>query len=346
MPQAVRQAVRAFASLTVFRLSVVEYRMVELGYTAISESHGPDALVENVAEAERRGMDYAMVSDHYHPWTTRQGESPFVWGVLGAMARETDEIPIGTNVTAPIIRVHPAVVAQAAATAAAQLEGRFVFGVGTGENLNEHVVGERWPPHDLRLEMLAEAVEIVRLLWEGGSKTYRGDHYTVENACVFTLPDELPPIMVAAGGERTAAAAGHYGDALVSTSSDPDLVERFEQASETDQEEPHFGQIHVRFEEDEESAKETAYEQWPNAAVAGQLGQDLPTPAHFEQAARMIDPDDVAERVVLGSDPDDYVEKIESFVDAGYENVHVHQIGDDQEAFLEFYTEEVAPSFR
>jgi G6PDH family F420-dependent oxidoreductase len=325
--------------------------MVELGYAALSEEHGPDELVEYVAEAERRGVDYAMVSDHFHPWTTAQGESPFVWGTLGAIARETDEITVGTAVTCPIIRVHPAIVAQAAATAASQLDGRFVFGVGTGENLNEHVVGERWPPHDARLDMLEEAVEIIRLLWEGGEKTYRGDHYTVENARVFTLPDERPPIAVAAGGEISAAAAGHYGDGLIATSPKSDLVERYRKGDERDapggatDEDFYIGQTHVCYAEDEDDAVETAYETWPNAAMSGELGQELATPAHFEQAAEMIDPEDIAESVVCGSDADEYIEALEEFVDAGFDRVHLHQIGPDQSEFLEFYAEEVLPSF-
>lgn len=318
--------------------------MTELGYACLSEEHGPDAMVDYVAEAERLGLEYATVSDHFHPWTTAQGESPFVWNVLGAMARETEEITIGTAVTAPIIRIHPAVVAQAAATTAAQLEGRFFFGVGTGENLNEHVTGERWPPHDVRLDRLEEALEVIQLLWQGGTKTYRGEHYTVENARVFTLPEAPAPIVVAAGGERTAAAAGHLGDGLMATAPDEDVVERFRRAAGEPDDATFYGQTHVCYAEDEREAVETAHERWPNAAMGGELGQILPTPAHFEQAAETVDPEDVAEAVVCGPDADEYVEAIEAFVEAGYDRVHLHQIG-DQEAFLRFYVEEVAPSF-
>lgn len=318
--------------------------MTELGYAMLSEEHGPDEIAKYIAEAEQRDIDYATVSDHFHPWTTTQGESPFVWGVLGAVAQETEEITIGTAVTAPIIRVHPAIVAQAAATAAIQLPDRFVLGVGTGENLNEHIIGERWPPHDIRLDMLEEAIEIIQLLWEGGTKTYRGDHYSIENARVFTLPDEPPPIVVAAGGERAAAASGHYGDGLMATAPNPDIIDRFEEATEGESE-AYFGQIHACYAQDKEEAVRTAHEQWPNSALSGELGQELPTPAHFEQAAEMVDPEDVAEKVVCGADIDDYIEEIQEFVDAGYDHIHVHQIGSDQEEFLEFYSEEVVPSF-
>jgi G6PDH family F420-dependent oxidoreductase len=318
--------------------------MPELGYACLSEEHGPDEIVEYVAEAERRGLDYAMISDHFHPWTTAQGESPFVWSVLGALGRETDEIGLGTAVTAPIVRVHPAIVAQAAATVGVQTDGRFVLGVGTGERLNEHVVGERWPPHDVRLDMLEEAIEILRLLWEGGEKTYRGDHFTVENARVFTLPEEPPPIAVAAGGESAAAAAGHYGDALISTSPDEAVVERYE-AGSREAREPHVGQFHVCYADDEDEAIDTTLETWPNAAMPGELGQELATPAHFEQAAKMVDREDVAEHAVCGDAADDYVEKREAFLDAGFDRVHLHQIGPQQAEFLEFYENEVMPSF-
>ncbi len=326
------------------QLTVVDSDMAQLGYAALSEEHPPDEMVEYVTEAERRGVAYAMVSDHYHPWTTEQGESPFIWSVLGAIGQQTSEIPVGTAVTAPIIRIHPAIVAQAAATVACQLPDRFVLGVGTGENLNEHIIGERWPPHDVRLDMLEEAIEIIRLLWEGGTKTYRGDHYTVENARVFTLPDDPPLIAVAASGERTAAAAGHYGDRLITTAPDPDVIERFARGNVID-EVTAYGQTHVCYAEDDDEALETALETWPNAAMSGELGQDLPTPAHFEQAGELVEKEDIAESVVCGSDADEFIDTIEEFVNNGFEYVHLHNIGPHQEDFLEFYTEEVTPSF-
>ena len=171
----------------------------EIGYALSSEEHAPADLVRYARLAEERGFTYALISDHFHPWTDRQGQSPFVWSVIGAIAEATERLRLGTGVTCPTIRIHPAIIAQAAATAAALMPGRFFLGVGTGENLNEHILGDRWPEGRVRLEMLEEAIEVIRLLWQGGYQSHHGTHYTVEQARLYTLPDEPPPIMVAAG---------------------------------------------------------------------------------------------------------------------------------------------------
>ena len=196
--------------------------MATLGYALSSEEHRPGDLVRYARLAEEAGFPFALISDHYHPWVDRQGQAPFVWGVLGGIAQATGRLRVGTGVTCPTTRLHPAIVAQAAATAAALLPGRFFLGVGTGENLNEHILGDRWPPHDLRLARLEEAVAVIRLLWRGGVQTHRGEHYTVEHARVYTLPDEPVPIMVAAGGPHAAEVAGRIGDGLIGTA--PDAV--------------------------------------------------------------------------------------------------------------------------
>ena len=318
--------------------------MVELGYALSSEEHGPSALVEYARRAEDVGFEFASLSDHFHPWIERQGNSPFAWTVLGGIAEATDDLEVGTGVTCPIVRVHPAVVAQAAATTAAAMDGRFYFGVGTGENLNEHVVGERWPPHPVRLEMLAEAVEILRELWTGEEYTHHGEHFTVENARLFTVPGDPPPIHVAASGTRTAAAAGRMGDGLISTAPDEEVVESFR--DEGGEDAPTIGQLTVCWDEDESAAVETAHEWWPNTALPGQLGQDLLTPVHFEQAVELVEPEDVAEAMVCGADVDEHVAAIEEFVDAGFDRVYVHQVGPDQESFFEGYEAEVLPAFQ
>lgn len=318
-------------------------RVPELGYALSSEEHGPTDLVDNAVHAESVGLDFAMVSDHYHPWTSEQGHSPFVWSTLGAIARETERIHVGTGVTCPIIRMHPAIVAQAAATTAIMFEDRFFLGVGTGERLNEHVLGNRWPSYDERLSMLAEAVSVMRDLWSGEMVDHDGEYFTVENAKVYTRPDDPPEIAVAASGTNTATVAGDIGDALVTTAPDGDTAAAFADAHNGDA--PRYGQAAVCYAETEREGRKTMHEQWPNGGLPGVLGQELPTPGVFEQAAELVTEDDVAGGLPCGPDANDFIESIQEYVDAGYDHVYLHQIGDDQDAFLEFYAEEVMPSF-
>jgi G6PDH family F420-dependent oxidoreductase len=316
---------------------------VQLGYAISSEEHAPLDLVANAARAEEAGFGYVVVSDHFHPWIDRQGSSPFVWGVLGGIAQRTKRLRVGTGVTCPTIRIHPAIVAQAAATAAAMLPGRFFLGVGAGENLNEHVLGDRWPPADLRREMLEEAVDLMRELWSGDLTTRRGRHYTVEGARLYTLPDEPIEVMVAAGGPKSAELAGRIGDGLVGTAPERELLDAFDDAGGTGK--PRFGQVTVCWAESEEQARRTAFEIWPNAALEGPLAQELPLPSHFEAAAGMVTEDDVAKTVVCGPHAERHAEAIDAFVDAGYDHVYVHQIGPDQEGFLRFAERELLPRY-
>jgi coenzyme F420-dependent glucose-6-phosphate dehydrogenase len=318
--------------------------MTQFGCTLSSEEHGPRALVRNAAAAEEAGFDFLMVSDHYHPWVDRQGHSPFVWAVLGGIAQVTERVRVGTGVTCPIIRMHPAIVAHAAATAAVMLEGRFLFGVGTGENLNEHVVGEQWPPIDQRLDMLEEAIEVMRLLWKGGSQSHRGRYFTVQQARLYDLPDHPPPVLVAAKGERATELAGRIGDGLIAVAPDRETVQTFESSGGSGK--PRFGQLHVCWADDEATARRTAYEWWPNAAIGGELGVELPLPRHFEQAAENVGEGDVAKAVVCGPDPDGHIEALREYVDAGFDHLWVHQIGPEQEGFLRFYEQQVLPKVR
>ena len=315
--------------------------MTNVGYTLSSEEHGPNELVEYAGRAEAVGFDFLSISDHYHPWTSTQGEAPFVWGTLGGVAQATDDVHVEMGVTCPTMRIHPAVVAQAAATAVTMLEGRFGFGVGTGERLNEHVLGDHWPPHHVRLEMLEEAVEVMRTLWDGGLTSHEGKHYTVEGARLFTLPEEPPEVHVSAFGERTAEAAGRFGDGFWTTGPREELLEAYRSGGG---EGPSYTQLHVCYAEDEETAVETAYEHWPNSALAGDLNTELPTPTQFEQAVEMVSKEDIAEGDILTDpDPEAHVKEVQKFFDAGYENLVVHQVGPDQEAFFEFYEDEVLP---
>jgi coenzyme F420-dependent glucose-6-phosphate dehydrogenase len=315
--------------------------MVEFGYTLSAEEHGPADLVRWARTAEDAGFAFALISDHFHPWIDRQGHSPFVWTVLGGIAEATERLRVGTGVTCPLIRIHPAIVAQAAATTAALMPGRFFLGLGTGENLNEHILGDRWPPAAMRLEMLEEAVELIRLLWQGEEVTHRGRHYTVENARIYTLPEEPPPILLAAAGEKATELAGRIGDGLIGTSPDAEQIRRFERAGGDDK--PRYAQLHVCWAETEEEAKRTAREWWPNTSLPGELGVELPLPRHFEQAAETLSEDDVAEKVSCGPDPERHLEAIRAYVDAGFDHVYIHQVGPAQDGFFRFYEEQILP---
>ncbi len=308
------------------------------GYTLSSEEHGPLELVGFARRAESAGFEFASISDHFHPWVDEQGQSPFVWSVIGAIAGTTERIRIGTGVTCPTIRIHPAIVAQAAATAATMMPGRFSLGVGTGENLNEHILGEKWPAPGERLEMLEEAIEVIRLLWDGGYQSFRGDYYTVEAARLYTLPEEPPPLVVAADKPLAVDLAGRAGDGLWSTKPDPDVVEGFREAGG---EGPRYVQIHNCWAATEEKATETAHRVWPNAAIGGELPQELALPRHYEQAAQSVRPEEVAEKVVCGPDVERYVEAAQECLDAGFDHVYFHQIGPDQEGFFRFWESEL-----
>src|SRR5215217_2491545 len=317
--------------------------MAQIGYTLTSEEFGPRELVGLALRAEEAGFDFASISDHFHPWVSRQGNSPFVWAVIGAIAEATERLRVGTGVTCPTIRIHPAIVAHASATAALMLEGRFFLGVGSGENLNEHVLGDRWPPVRDRLDLLEEAVEIIRELWSGKLVSHRGRRYEVANARLYTTPEEPPPVMVAAGGEAAAELAGRIGDGLVLASPSEDAVSKF--AESGGEGKPRYGQCHVCFAESEAEAKKTALEWFPNIALPGELSQELPQPAHFEQAASLLSEDDMAEVVACGPDQDRHVEMVQRFVDAGCDHVYLHQIGPDQDGFFDFYAREILPRF-
>jgi G6PDH family F420-dependent oxidoreductase len=317
--------------------------MIELGYALSSEEHSPNDLVRDAVRAEQAGFRFALISDHYHPWIDRQGHSPFVWSVIGGISQATKTLRLGTGVTCPTVRIHPAIIAQAAATAAAMMPGRFFLGVGSGEALNEHILGDHWPPADIRLEMLEEAVELIRLLWNGDELNYMGAYYTVENARIYTLPKDLPPIYVAASGSNAAELAGRIGDGLISTTPDKELVEKFGASGGGGK--PCYGQIAVCYDENEARARRTAYEWWPTAGVPGSLHADLPTPAHFEDAAKLVTEEMVAESIICGPDRRRHMDEIRKMIEAGFDHVYIHQIGPDQESFIDFYQKEILPEF-
>lgn len=316
---------------------------MEVGYFLSTEEHPPRDLVTLARLADRAGFTRLWISDHYHPWNGEQGQSPFVWSVIGALS-EVCRLPVTTAVTCPTMRIHPAVVAQAAATASVMLEGRFALGVGTGEALNEHVLGDRWPTGMERREMLAEAVEVMRRLWAGRNVNHRGTHYQVSDARLYTVPDQPPPVYVSAFGPRSAALAGQLGDGLISVLPDASLVRAFRDSGGV-------GKVaqagfKVCYDPDEDEARCTAFRLWGNTWLPGELGQTLPLPRHFEQATALVHEGMADQNAVCGADLSRHVAHLRAFQDAGYDEVYVCQIGPVSEEFFDFYAGQVLPAFR
>jgi coenzyme F420-dependent glucose-6-phosphate dehydrogenase len=317
---------------------------LEYGYNLSSEEHSPNDLVKNARRAEEIGLDFALISDHYHPWLDRQGHSAFVWSVIGGIAHVTERLRLGTGVTCPIMRIHPAIIAQAAATSAAMMPGRFFLGIGSGENLNEHILGDHWPPAPIRLEMLEEAVEIIRLLWEGEEASYYGTFYTVEDARIYTLPDELPPIYMASSGEISAQLAGRIADGLIGTAPLEKVMENFDEGGGKGK--PRYGKVDVCWAPTVEEGENIAFEQWANTGVKGQLNQELATPALIEQATTMVTKEDVTKNIACGPDPERLLQEISKYVDIGYDHIYFHQIGPNQDGFFEFCEKKIMPELR
>jgi coenzyme F420-dependent glucose-6-phosphate dehydrogenase len=317
--------------------------MVRIGYALSSEEHEATDLVRNAQRAEAIGLDFVSVSDHYHPWVDAQGHSPFVWAVLGGIAATTERIDVATGVTCPIMRIHPAVIAQATATVATMLPGRFAFGVGSGEALNEHVTGVHWPQADVRLDMLEEAVHVIRELWEGGLYSHRGAHFTVENARLYSVPDSPPPVIVSGGGPKAAELAGRIGDGFWGMGPNAELVETFRKAGG---EGPAYAQVTCCWGTDEKAARRQAFEIWPNAGLTGQLAQELALPSYFEAACEPLTEDKVTENLPCGPDVAPYLDSFRTYVDAGFDHVYFHQIGPDQQGFLDFCERELLPRLR
>ena len=312
---------------------------MKIGCFLACEEFGPRELVEQARRAEAAGFHALWISDHYHPWNDQQGHSAFVWSVIGALSEATS-LPVTTGVTCPTVRIHPAVIAQAAATSAVMLEGRFNLGVGSGEALNEHILGTHWPEADVRLEMLEEAVEVMRTLWSGGQRSHRGRHYTVENARVYDLPDEPPPVLVSGFGPKAVRLAARIGDGFATTSPDKDSIDLYRSEGGT-------GPVHagtkVCFMADEDEARRTAHRLWPNEGLPGELAQILPTPAHFAQACELVEPEMLSAPV--GPDLDAHAESLQAYADAGVDELFVQQIGPEQDAFFETWAKEILPRF-
>jgi len=314
---------------------------MRVGYFLSSEEYGPDKLIEQARLAEDAGFSSLMISDHYHPWNDAQGQSPLVWSMIGALS-QVSSLPITTAVTCPIIRLHPAIVAQAAATSAVLTGGRFVLGVGTGEALNEHILGHHWPNAEIRLEMLEEAVELMRLLWTGETVNHRGRHYTVENARIYTRTDEPPKVYVSAFGPRAMALATRIGDGYISTQPDGELVRRFREGGGGQR--PSVGLMKGCYAGSRADAVSIAHRLWATSGVPGELSQLLPTPRHFEQAASLVTDEMTSQALPCGPDAKVHLEFAGRYRDAGFDELHVAAIGPHYRELIALYRDEVLPA--
>jgi len=313
--------------------------MPEFGYFLSSEEHGAPELVRQAQQAEQAGFQSAWISDHFHPWLDSQGESPFVWCTIGGIAATT-KLRVTTAVTCPTIRTHPAIVAHAAATAATMLDGRFSLGVGSGENLNEHVLGDHWPAAGVRLEMLEESIEVMRALWTGDVVSHYGRHYTVENARLYSVPATAPPVLVSGFGPKATDLAARIGDGYINTSPDGELVRRYVDGGGRG---PKAAGVKVCWGDHEDQCKKLAHELWRSSGVPGELSQELRMPAHFEQAAELVTPEKLAEKIPCGPDPERHLAAIRPYIDAGYDEIYISQVGMDQDGFFTFFNNELRP---
>ncbi|MBV8451479.1 MAG: TIGR03557 family F420-dependent LLM class oxidoreductase [Deltaproteobacteria bacterium] len=317
--------------------------MLSIGYSLSSEELSPSDLVKYCAMAESTGFTFAMISDHFHPWTHRQGNSPFVWAVLGAVAEATDQIRIGTAVTCPTMRIHPAIVAQAAATVAMLLPDRFMLGLGTGENLNEHIVGGKWPTGGTRLAMLEEALTVICTLWKGQLTNHLGEYFKVENAQIFSRPENSPPILIAAAKKKAAQLAGRRADGLISTAPNKSLVEAFRRTGGEGK--PCYGQIAMCWARTEEDGQARARAIWPNALISGEVTTELSLPRHFEEVTGNMGPEMISSvgGISCGPRTEKHIASIRKYAEAGYDHIFIHQIGPDQSDFLKFAQSELLP---
>jgi G6PDH family F420-dependent oxidoreductase len=319
------------------------YRCVmKIGYFLSTEEYGPAELLEQAKAAEDAGFEGLWISDHYHPWNDEQGHSAFVWGVIGAIS-QVCALPVTTAVTCPTMRIHPAVIAQAAATAGVLLDGRFTLGVGTGEALNEHVLGDAWPTADRRLEMLEEAVAVIRELWSGEVVSWEGKHYRVDHARIYDLPETPPEIYVSGFGPKAIDLAARIGDGYINTAPDADMVRDFKESSG---DKPAAAGAKVAFAPSADEGWEHAHRLWANSGLPGELAQVLPTPEHFEQASELVTLESTRGSVVAGSDVSAHVEQVHQYRDAGYDELYVANMGPHHQGMIEFYGEHVLPAAR
>jgi G6PDH family F420-dependent oxidoreductase len=311
---------------------------LKFGYKLSAEGFGPKELIRQAVRAEQAGFDFVEISDHYHPWLDVQGHSPFAWTVLGAIAAKTERIGLATGVTCPTVRYHPAIIAQAAATLAIVSDNRFTLGIGAGERLNEHVVGQGFPSVRGRHERLREALEIIKLLWQGGYQSYEGRHLQLEDARVFDLPDELPVIAVAAGGKQAAAMAAELGDGLFATEPRSDLVESYTGAGGSG---PRYAEVPMAWAPTEEAGVEEVLKTTRWALTGWKVMSELPNPVNFDAASQTVRAEDVRGQFALGPDAEPYVEAVRTYVEAGFDHIVLQNAGPDPDGFLDFFQKEL-----
>jgi G6PDH family F420-dependent oxidoreductase len=316
---------------------------MQIGYKLMTEAFGPKEVVRQAVAAEATGFDFVDLSDHFHPWLDVQGHSAFAWSMLGAIAERTDRIGLATGVTCPTVRYHPAVIAQAAATVALLSDGRFLLGLGSGERLNEHVVGRNFPAVTQRQAMLREAVEIIRLLWSGGYRSYQGRYLQVEDARVFDLPQTPPEIAIAASGEPSARLAAECGDALFATEPKAAIVEHYVAAGGAG---PRYAEVPLAYAPDEGAARRTVLETARWALTGWKVLSELPNPVNFEAATATVTERDVAQRFACGPDVARHLAVVDQFVDAGFDRLVLMNVGPDPDRFLEFFRAELAQPMR
>lgn len=317
---------------------------MQIGYKLAAEAFGPQELVRQAVRAEEAGFDFVEISDHYHPWLETQGHSPFAWSVLGAIASRTERIGLATGVTCPTVRYHPAVIAQAAATVSLLSDGRFTLGVGSGERLNEHVVGEGFPVDVAgRHRLLREALEIIRLLFRGGYQSYDGRYLRLSDARLFDLPDEPPPIAVAAGGAQAARIAAELGDGLFATEAKPELVTGYREAGGSG---PRYAEVPIAWAPDARSAARAARETTRWALTGWKVMSELPNPVNFDAASATVREEDILRNFACGPDPQRCLEVAQPFVDAGFDHLVTMNTGPDPDGFLDFYRNELDKPLR
>jgi G6PDH family F420-dependent oxidoreductase len=316
---------------------------MQIGYKLSTESFGPAEIVAQARLAEQAGFDFVELSDHYHPWLESQGHSGFTWSMLGAMAAGTERVGLVTGVTCPSFRYHPAIIAQAAATVAILSGGRFTLGVGSGERLNEHITGAPFPSVRRRHEVLREALEIIRLLWQGGYQSYDGKYLQLDDARVFDLPETLPQIAVAASGSPSVTLAAQLGDGLFATEPERDLIEAFRGAGGTG---PCYAEVPLAWAPDADTAARAALETARWAVTGWKVMSELPNPVNFAAASTTVTVDDIKAQFACGPDVEHHLEKAQLFVDAGFDHLVLQNAGPDPEGFIEFFAKELAKPIR